>query len=201
MLRKVWAGVLALMITRSVLAADGGAGAPSSSAVAAVEVSLQIDLLSAKGEERRPVRPGETLYAGDTIALRVRVSRDAYVYAVQVSPSGETLRIFPRPDTRQGDVLIPAHQGRNVLVLGHGGSFQSISEGMKSAIHSRNLPSTITISFITTITPFRQGSRGTKGSRFQGCHRPAPAAGSAAPGTGCNRYKASPAAGPARSRP
>lgn len=75
----------------------------------AVEVSLQVDLLADKTESRRAVLPGETLYAGSVIAVRVKVSRDAYVYIAQVAPSGEVLRIYPSEHASEKEVPLTAN--------------------------------------------------------------------------------------------
>jgi hypothetical protein len=46
--------------------------------------------------------PGETLYSGDRLALRVEVDQPAYVYALYADSKGQVNQIFPR----QGHVRI-----------------------------------------------------------------------------------------------
>src|SRR5439155_26659513 len=58
-------------------------------------LSVSLRVLTRKGAVERAIADGEVLHSGDRIALSIRTSQQAYVYAVLFGPDGSANVLFP----------------------------------------------------------------------------------------------------------
>lgn len=72
-----------------------------------LSLSVAVDVLSKGSTLRRPFVVGETLSAGDRMAIRAVADRNAYVFVMEQGPTGSVTPVVPA-DGRQGGLRLVA---------------------------------------------------------------------------------------------
>jgi eukaryotic-like serine/threonine-protein kinase len=115
--------LIAVPVTWFVASQTGGPDSANPSSAAAVEpatpaaaatpsYTVQARMFRTRDGVESQLMAGTELAVGDRVSLRIEASREIYVYVLNVDDTGKSFRLFPLPDHRPDNPLMPSKEHR-----------------------------------------------------------------------------------------